>query len=380
MTGPPALATDLVVTPFTPTVDRGRALRTYGVIAALAHHREVDVLFKRFGAAQPSAEYGDLGHVTLHPVEPASRLSRARLYARARLAGVPPADARGLCPVLGRAAAEAASAPARGRVVADGPTAGALMWQLGVDFVYLAHNVESSLRPHLPGFRRGYGSVRLLRRFERKLLLAARESWMVSERDLALARELAPQAALRYVPNVVDVSSIPPAPVAVSAPRALLVGDFGYPPNRHAARFMIDEVMPRVWPRLPGAELVLAGHDLVIPPGTDARVKSLGFVRRIDDAYAQAACVVVPLLEGGGSPVKFIEALAHALPVVATGRAAAGLRVDDGVHYRRADAPQQFADALVDVLRNGASDLGRRGRQLTEARYSVEALADILRP
>ena len=46
-------------------------------------------------------------------------------------------------------------------------------------------------------------------------------------------------------------------------------------------------------------------------------------------------CAIVPLLQGGGTPLKFVEALAYGLPVVATPRAAAGLGVD-GEHYLRA--------------------------------------------
>jgi polysaccharide biosynthesis protein PslH len=372
--------TDLLVTTFTPTVDRGRALRTYGVVAALAQNRDVDVLFKRFGAAEPAAEYARLRGVALQEVPDAHRVAQALLYGRARLAGVPDADARGLSPALGRAAAKAAGAPGRGRAIADGPTAAALMAGQGLEFVYLAHNVESSLRPTLPHFRRSYGSERALRRFERRLLLSAQEAWMPSRRDVQLAFELAPQASLRYVPNVVDVASIPAGPGHVTEPRAMFVGDYSYPPNVHALQFLISEVMPRVWVALPEAELLAVGHHLVLPPGTDPRVRPVGFVARIDDAYALASCVVVPLLEGGGSPLKFVEALAHGLPVVATGRAASGLEVDDGVHYRRAEGPQAFADTLVDVLRNGAPEIALRGRELAEHAYSVEALAAILRP
>ena len=126
---------------------------------------------------------------------------------------------------------------------------------------------------------------------------------MPSHRDVQLAGELAPQAQLRYVPNVVDVSSIAAAHAHVSEPRALFVGDYSYPPNVHALQFLINEVMPRVWAVLPEAELLAVGHHLVLAPGTDPRVRPLGFVRKIDDAYA---------LKLHGEPTRF---LAHAAPI-----------------------------------------------------------------
>jgi glycosyltransferase involved in cell wall biosynthesis len=372
--------TDLVVSTYTPTVDRGRSMRTYGVIAAIAHHRRVEVLFKPFGDLEPSPAYGRLDGVSLQGVPSGARLARAVLYGRARLHGVPPADARGLSPELARACVRAVATPGRGRVIADGPSAAALLARSGLDFVYLAHNFESGLRPALPRFRQEYGSVRALRRFEGSLLNRARESWMASRRDVELARALAPQARLRYVPNVVDVSTIAAAAPAHRSPRALFVGDFSYPPNVNALRFLTDEVMPPVWSKLPEAELVVAGHSLTLPAGTDSRIRPLGYVERIDDAYDQTSCVVVPLLEGGGSPLKFVEALAHGLPVVATGAAAAGLEVTDGVHYRRGDGAQGFADSLSEVMRDGGWEIADNGRRLAERAYSVEALAAILDP
>ncbi len=89
-------------------------------------------------------------------------------------------------------------------------------------------------------------------------------------------------------------------------------------------------------------------------------------------------CAVVPLLQGGGTPLKFVEALAHGLPVVATTRAAAGLAAVDGEHCLLADGPEAFAMALLSVLRDGAPELGRRGRELAAERYSIEALTRLL--
>ena len=104
----------------------------------------------------------------------------------------------------------------------------------------------------------------------------------------------------------------------------------------------------------------------------------LGFVEDLSAAYARARCAVVPLLQGGGTPLKLIEALAHGLPVLATPRATAGLEVQDGEHCLIADGAEAFADALVGVLRDGAPELGRRGRELVAERYSIESLSALV--
>ena len=340
----------------------------------------VEVLFKRFGAPDPAEAYTRLPRVSLHEVAADRGAARALLYGRARLTGVPRADARGLSPELRRAAMRAASVPDRGRVIADGPIAAALLAMQSVPYVYLAHNVESSLRPTLPNFRRAYGSQRTLRRFERRLLLSARETWMSSRRDVELAQELAPQARLRYVPNVVDVSSIQPEDIQRRAPGAMFVGDYSYPPNVRALQFLVDDVMPRVWARMPEAELLAVGHHLSLPAGTDPRVRPLGFVAQMDNAYARAASCGRAAVGGRWLSVEVRRGSGPRASGRGDVRAAGGLEVEDGVHYRRAEGPEAFADALVDVLRDGAPELAAHGRELAEQEYSIEALATILRP
>jgi polysaccharide biosynthesis protein PslH len=108
-------------------------------------------------------------------------------------------------------------------------------------------------------------------------------------------------------------------------------------------------------------------------------VLELGFVDDLAAVYATARCAVVPLLQGGGSPLKLIEAFAYGLPVVATPRAVAGLDVTPGVDCLVAEGADAFAQALTRVLRDGAPEIARAGRRLAEERYSVQALAGRLR-
>src|ERR1019366_4742987 len=218
---------------------------------------------------------------------------------------------------------------------------------------------ESGFRHQID--RRRFGAAQTLRRFERRLLESAAESWMVSEADIAGARELCPTAHLRYVPNVVDLARITPVSLPQPEPRVIFVASFFYTPNRNGLSFLLDEVFPRVWAELPYTRLTLVGAGLPAMPGVDPRVEPVGFVEDLGAAYARASCAVVPLLQGGGTPLKFIEALAYGLPVVATPRAAAGLAVSDGRDCVIAEHGEQFAQALVGILRDGGLGLAPHG-------------------
>ncbi len=368
---------DLLVSTHTPILRSGQTMRTYGIARALAAGGDgLTLLYARFEGDAPDEAFSSIPGIELREALPSRGARRLATYARALTAGTPAGFARGVSPELTAAAEALAEAPERGRVIADGPIAAAALRRLARrrPVIYNAHNLESGFRGELSG---GEPSVRGLRRFERRLLQSAAESWMVSEADLAAAADLCPGARLRYVPNVVDVSAIVPVAPA-DEPVAVFVANFAYEPNSNGLAFMLERVMPRVWEQLPTARLRLVGANLALPAGCDERIEAVGFVARLADAYAGARCAVVPLLQGGGTPLKFVEGLAYGLPVLATPRAAAGLAVTAGRDCVLADGEEAFAEALANLLRAGAPEIGVRGRELAMERYSIEALTALL--
>jgi glycosyltransferase involved in cell wall biosynthesis len=93
-----------------------------------------------------------------------------------------------------------------------------------------------------------------------------------------------------------------------------------------------------------------------------------GFVEDIRSVVAAAWMAVVPILSGGGTRIKILEAMALGTPVVATSKAAEGLTVRDGEHILLADDPATFADCTLRLLR----DPFLRRRLVTNARRLVE--------
>ena len=60
----------------------------------------------------------------------------------------------------------------------------------------------------------------------------------------------------------------------------------------------------------------------------------------------------VPILSGSGVRVKLLEAFAAGIPVVSTRLGAEGLAAKDGEICALADDPQDFAERVVDLLRD----------------------------
>ena len=370
---------DLLIAVQTPALGSGQGLRVAMLLRALAATGPgVHVLYVRFGADEPAPALQAVDGLSFEAVEPSRGARRALTYAAARARRIPAGWARGISPELVAAAHRRANEPGVRRVIADGPGAAAALLGLARrrPTIYNAHNLESAYRHELASD--DLGSLKLLRGAERRLLATFAESWMVSEADLAGARALCPEAVLRLVPNVVDIAAIAAVAPSPEANRVLMVADYTYEPNANGLRFLLDEVMPRVWATRPDTVLRLVGRGLQDPALGEPRVQAAGFVEDLDAEYAAASCAVVPLLEGGGTPFKFLEALAHGVPVVATPRAAAGLAVRAGEHYREGDDGASFADAVL-ALTGGDADapaLAARGRALVAERYSLAALRE----
>jgi glycosyltransferase involved in cell wall biosynthesis len=371
----------VVASSYTPTLDSGRARRTYGLIRALAASAPVEMVYGAFGSGEVDPAFAAIEGLTLHRVERPGALERLPAYARARRAGVPGAFARGIWPGVARLAAEIAAETNAERLVSEGPVAAAGLLATAAQrpCIYSAHNLESSFRHRL-----GDESVsrRAMERFERLLLSRFAESWMVSPADMEGAAALFPAAQLKLVPNVVDVAAIEPVPPRQGERVVVFVADLSYEPNRQAVRFLLEQVMPLVWSRAEDVRLVLVGKGSAeVEPG-DHRVEPRGFVADLRALYTEAGCALVPLLEGGGSPLKFVEALAFAVPVVATPTAAAGLEVVAGEHYAEGGPEaDDFAATMIGTLDPAVGNpLAVAGRELAEREYSIEALEAKLAP
>lgn len=372
-------ARDLYLTTTAPSLGTGRDMRTYTCIRALAMLGPVDLAYVPHDTEEPTEAYRAIDNLEFHKIEPSRGARRALLYAGKRLQGIPAGCCKGTSPELIAVGEALAQSPDRGRViVADGNAATAMMpMARRRPIIYNAQNFESDYVRSSIG---NHGLARVaMRRFEQRVIAAASESWMVSRVDVESARKLVPGARVRYVPNVVDVVAIEAQEskrAAEDGGELLMVGDFTYAPNRAGRELLIESVLPFVWRSMPEVRLTLAGRGMAEWTAPDERVRVAGFVDDLAELYARADCVVVPITEGAGSPIKFIEALAYGVPVVATPRAARGLDVTPGVHYREGHDAATLAEAIETVLRQGAAAMASEGRRLAEREYSIEALAE----
>lgn len=185
------------------------------------------------------------------------------------------------------------------------------------------------------------------------------------------ADRLGPQrsAMVAVVPNGYPVVGSHAARRRSDGPPVILFqGTLRYPPNAHAARFLVDEVAPALRALMPDVRIRLVGvttpalAELADPPA----VTFAGQVEDIGAELAHADLVVVPIRFGSGTRVKVIEAFAHRVPVVSTTLGAEGLGAVDGEHLLIADGAEDLARACARLL----GDDSLRAR-LVDAAYEL---------
>lgn len=171
-------------------------------------------------------------------------------------------------------------------------------------------------------------------------------------------------------------------PIGV-APTLLYIGDMSYRPNIEAASMLVEQVLPRVRERLPDcrARIVGRGTERIRHLGDVPNVDLVGPVADVVPELVAASICAVPLLSGGGTRIKILEAFAHGLPVVSTTVGAEGLAVVDGRHLLVADDPDALASSICDLIGDPerARRLSAAAHHLYATTYTPDAIAEQVR-
>jgi glycosyltransferase involved in cell wall biosynthesis len=218
---------------------------------------------------------------------------------------------------------------------------------------------------------RRYNAFRL-KVYEQKLLPAYTVCITVSDRDRDRISGFVKAERISVLPNCVDSAAKPVLDEPLSgAPAILFVGLLLYPPNADAARWLLNEIFPRVRASLPDCSLYLVGGEAPHDLRNLSERQGVFLTGHVDDVtpyYARCLVAAAPLRAGGGTRLKILEAMAYGCPVVSTTLGAEGLPVQEGEHLLLADTAEDFARAAVHLL----EDPELRSRLRSNARRFVE--------
>lgn len=225
------------------------------------------------------------------------------------------------------------------------------------------HNIESELmenysRQTISLVKRYYAALTARRLFaaEARILQTASGHVVCSERERAILQRREPGARVAVIENGVDKPAFDAA-MKSSDPareRIVFVGSFNYHANIEGVLWFAQSIWPAIRQRFPETKLTLVGSDpspAVLALRDQPGIEVTGTVPDVRPYYGGAFAAVVPLLSGGGTRLKILEAMAAGVPVISTPKGAEGLLVSAGQNLLIADAAPQWVAAL-DRLRN----------------------------
>jgi glycosyltransferase involved in cell wall biosynthesis len=210
-------------------------------------------------------------------------------------------------------------------------------------------------------------------RMERRILRQASGASCVSERDARVLAAFGGRAPL-VVANGVDLGRYVFRAEPSLEEMIFFVGDLTWPPNAEGIRWFCGEVWPVLRHLRPPARVEILGRGGRAALGRQS-VAGISFLGEGDDTrpyWARAAVAVVPLLAGGGTRLKILEAAACGVPVVSTPVGAEGLDFTGGSEILIAQGAEEFARAVAKLL----ADPDARRSQAAAARRRVEMLYD----
>jgi glycosyltransferase involved in cell wall biosynthesis len=244
------------------------------------------------------------------------------------------------------------------------------------------HNIESSMMT-----RRALNESNLFRRQYWKRyaeqLRNAEQAWcrrfdlnlLVSMEDQKELTEAIPEIKTMVVPNGTDTEYFKPRPDPGGS-TLLFCGGLDWYPNADAMRMFFDQIWPRLIRELPKTDICIIGRN---PPGWlrkmsegDSRIRVTGFVQDPRPFFAKATAYVCPIVNGGGTRLKVLDALAMGVPLIGTSFACSGLALKSGEHVLLADTPESFVRQIQALFADAAlrSKLSHGGRRVAETLYS----------
>ncbi|WP_287154941.1 glycosyltransferase [Candidatus Solincola tengchongensis] len=217
-----------------------------------------------------------------------------------------------------------------------------------------------------------------LRRFEFEMYADADLVLTLTPEGRQELLDIRPDLRIEVVPHGVDVERFCVSGECEKEEAVMFLGNYPHDPNRDAVLYFHQRMWPRIRREVPSARFYVVGKDptpdLLELAREDPSVVVTGTVEDVRPYFERSKVFVNPVRIGGGFRGKLLEAMAMGLPIVTTSLGAEGVEAEDGRDMVIADDPEEFAAAVIRLLRDDelCCRLGDSARRLAEERFSWE--------
>jgi glycosyltransferase involved in cell wall biosynthesis len=205
---------------------------------------------------------------------------------------------------------------------------------------------------------------------------------VVSEKERFYLQKACPAHPLvEIIPNCIDVNSYLGIHANPEPNSLIFSGSISYSANYDAMDYFTRDILPLIEHSEPDVSLTVTGNTQGITIPTKfrrANIRFTGYVTDIKTTISKHTVSIVPILSGGGTRLKILEAFALGVPVVSTSKGAEGLEAVSEKHLLIADEPGDFAKAVIAILRDPMlrQTLIDHARQLVMEKYNWSLVSE----
>jgi sugar transferase (PEP-CTERM/EpsH1 system associated) len=242
------------------------------------------------------------------------------------------------------------------------------------------HNVESHLLVRYAEQERQVGrkvyaamTAGKLARFEKKAAFWFDGIFVCSSEDKKKLEKMGVTTRIEVMPNGINPELYVRSDEETEDGSIVFVGSMDYHANISGVRYFVSQILPLVLTEKPDLKFYIVGKNpsSEVQSLANRNVIVTGSVPDVRPYLARAAVVVVPLLVGGGTRLKILEAMAMGKAVVSTSLGCEGLSVSHHDTILVGDCPADFAGWVLRLLDDSAlaKSIGLRGRAMVEMNY-----------
>lgn len=257
----------------------------------------------------------------------------------------------------------------------------------GIPVALTEHNVESGRLLSLVRQSENiffkvymYMQYKKLATFEKEEMGKCEICIAVSEKDKEVLSKFNPNTEITVIPNGVDVAYFSPKNGKRVPKSVIWVGGMKDFYNRQAVNYFCEEIFDKIKKEVQEVRLTMVGKSptkkVLELAEQNKDVRCIGYVEDVRPYINEAMIFIAPILSGGGTKLKVLNALAMGKAVVTTSIGAEGIDVTNGENIIIADNPDEFARRSVELLKNPekAERIGKKARELIIEKYDWEKI------
>jgi len=162
--------------------------------------------------------------------------------------------------------------------------------------------------------------------------------------------------------------------------KIIFTGGLNWYPNVEGMLYFCKDIWPLLIKAIPGVTLNIIGKS---PPEKLLKVVSkfnniatTGFVPDLREYMKDASIFICPILDGGGTRLKILDAMAQGIPIVSSSLGCEGIDVVDGENIYIANHPKEYVEKIK-ILINSLDEQNRIAKNayhLIKSNYSYQVI------